>query len=187
MREIITSSIILLAKTSIEDQYIFGAYKDSGEATDFLQLPEDHEMFVNTLIGQQTVMGVNTLNATPLDFPDGGRICITHHPEKVRNDAIAATSIKQGIEIAKKRAEATNQEKIYVIGGAELIQQCLELQLLDEIQLTLTYGYKKQVENPIYLNFKLNNWKIIEDSGIMISANSIPKGLKFSYLRLKNK
>lgn len=181
---ITTSSIILLAKTKQANKYIFGAYTDDGKATSFLKLPEDRKMFEETLVNRQTVMGRNTFNATPTDFPDAGRICITHHPEKVGDKGIPAATIKEGIAIAKKRAQKAGQNIIYVIGGANIIKQCLEENLLDEIKLTLTYDHRPNVENPVYLDFNLDNWNIAEDSGIMISKNSEPKDLKYRYLRI---
>lgn len=184
MPPILTSSIILLATTSENNRYIFGAYDNLGNATAFAKLPEDHKMFVETLRGQQTVMGVKTLLATPLDFPDGGRICITNHPEKVRNDAIPATSIEEGIAIAKERARKKNQKKIFVIGGASIIAQSLEKGILDEIILTVIYDHFHPVENPVFLNFEMDKWKIIEDSGVLISENSEPESLGYRYYRL---
>src|SRR5690625_5249667 len=110
-----TSSIILLAKTEKAQQYIFGAYKDNGEATGFVKLPEDHKMFLETLRNQQTIMGVKTLEATPKDFPDAGRICVSHHPDKVRPDAIGVNSISKGMDIASKRAVKAGKSKVFVI------------------------------------------------------------------------
>lgn len=166
---------------------MFGAYKDSGEATSFVTLPEDHQMFVDTLVDQQTVMGVKTLLATPLNFPDVGRICITHHPENVRSDAIAVSSIEEGIEVAKERAKKAQQNKIFVIGGASIIQQCLAQNLLDEIKVTLTYQHYQEVPNPIYLDLNLDDWNIVEDSGILTSSSSKPEKMNYRYYRLIKK
>lgn len=182
-----TSSMILLAKTEIADKYLFGAYKNNGEATGFIKLPEDHKRFISKLTGIQTIMGANTLKATPADFPDGGRICITHHPDQIEKGAIPAPNIRSGIETAKKRAEIHHQKVVYVIGGASIIRQCIDLNLLDEIELTLTYGHQKDVPNPVYLDFHLDDWKITEDSGLLISKNSKPKNLKYRFLTLNRK
>ncbi len=183
-KNIVTSSIILLAKTDVPNRYIFGAYKNSGEATSFLQLPEDHKLFVETLTDQQTVMGRKTLQATPDDFPDAGRICITHYPNEINKGAIPAGSLSKGIEIAKRRAVKTGKNSVFVIGGASIIRQCLKEGLLDEICLTLTYDHQKPVSHPVYLDFTLKEWTIKEDSGILISKDSQPKNLKYRYLRL---
>lgn len=166
---------------------MFGAYSDKGEAAGFLSLPEDHRRFVKMLTGRQTVMGFKTLEATPADFPDAGRICITHHPEKVNPPAIAAGSIAEGIEIAKQRASKTGQNVIYVIGGAEILTQCLEQQLLDEVELTLTEEYLDSAPNLIYLDFDLDDWEITDDSGILTSADSNPAHLQYRYLTLRKK
>lgn len=182
--QIKTSSIILLAKTEKENCYIFGAYKDNGEATSFLNLPEDHKMFVDTLTNQQTIMGYKTLKATPTDFPDAGRICITHHPNKIDNNAIPASSISEAIDIAKKRAQKTEKDTVFVIGGASIIKQCLEQDLLDEVRLTLTQDYNKPVSNPVYLEFNIDDWNIKKDSGILTSKNAKPNNLKYQYLTL---
>lgn len=187
MENIIISSIILLAKTAIPNRYIFGAYKDNGDATSFLNLPEDHDMFVNTLIAQQTIMGRETLEATPLDFPDNGRICVTHHPETLRKDAIAARSITEAITIAKQRAMERGQEKVFVIGGASIMKQCIDQNILDEVLLTLTESHNENVPHPVYLDFNLSDWLLVKDSGVMIGQNSQPENLKFHYYTLWKK
>src|SRR5699024_3201335 len=121
-----TSAIILLAKTGDPQRYLFGAYDDERKATGFLDLPEDHQMFTETLVNRQTIMGRKTLKATPKDFPDAGRICVTHQPETVREDAIGTDSIPKAIEIAHRRAARAKQDMVYVIGGASILRQCIE-------------------------------------------------------------
>lgn len=185
MKTIQVSSIILLARTETPHHYIFGAYKNNGEATSFVDLPEDHRMFVETLTDEQTVMGFKTLQATPQDFPDAGKICVTHHPKRVPAYAIAAKSIKEGIQIAKERATKVGKEKIYIIGGASIIKQCLQEGLLDEIKLTLVYDHLKKVDQFVYLNFTINKWNIDSDSGILIAKHSKPDKLHYRYYTLK--
>lgn len=187
MTEIITSCVILLAKTNQPNNYVFGAYKNSGEATGFVDLPEDHKRFVEILRNHQTIMGASTLKATPDDFPDGGRYCVTHHPENVGHKAKAVDSIERGIALAKVQAAKIGQKRVFVVGGASIIEQCLEKNLLDEIELTLTHDHQKQIPNPVYLQFDLASWEIVEDSGILVSKDSDPKDLKFQYLLLKPK
>lgn len=184
MKTIKTSSVILLAETGIPGKYVFGAYEDNGTAAGFLSLPEDHRRFVSILTGMQTVMGFKTLEATPADFPDAGRICITHHPGKVKAPAIAAGSVKEGIGMAKQRAAKAGQDVIYVIGGAEILTQCLQQELLDEIRLTLTEGYLKSAPNLVCLDFNSDAWEVLEDSGLLVSEGSDPPRLKYRYLRL---
>lgn len=185
LSQIQTSSVILLAQTPIKERYLFGAYKNNGEATSFLSLPEDHDRFVKLLTGEQTLMGRKTLEATPSDFPDAGRICITHHPAKTSSGALAVESIPQGIHLAKKRALKAGKSAIFIVGGASIIQQCLAQDLLDEIYLTLAYAHQKRVPHPVYLDFEFDNWKLKEDSGILISQHSTPKNLRYRYLRLQ--
>lgn len=185
MNQIITSSVILIAQTEISNRYVFGAYNSNNEAVAFIKLPEDHQFFVNELTGEQTVIGFNTLMATPDDFPDDGRICITHHPKKIGENAIPATSIEEGIEIAKKRAVGRNKDRIYVIGGSSIIQQCLEKNLLDEIKLTVVKNYFDEAEYFVYLDFDLNQWKIKEDSGWLVSTDSKPENLEYRFYTLK--
>lgn len=187
MENILTSSIILLAKTSAPHHFVFGAYDKEGKATSFVKLPEDHKMFVDTLTGEQTVMGAKTLDATPETFPDAGRICITHHPEKVQKEGIPAQSIEEGIQIAKQRAKERNKNKIYVIGGANIIAQCLDKNLLDEIILTVVSDYYEEADRLVYLDFDIEKWEIIQDSGELISSGSKPKNLKYRFYTLHKK
>lgn len=182
-----TSSVILLAQTPVNNRYLFGAYKDNKAATSFLSLPEDHERFVKLLTGEQTLMGRKTWEATPVDFPDAGRICITRHPAKVNQGTFAVESITQGIVLAKERALKAGKSSIFIVGGASIIQQCLAQDLLDEIYLTLAYDHQKRVPHPVYLDFEFDNWKPKEDSGIRLSQHSIPKNLRYRYLRLQKK
>lgn len=184
MELIKVSAVILLAKTKEENQYVFGAYQNK-KATSFVDLPEDHDRFVQILTGEQTLMGFHTLEATPQDFPDAGRICVTHHPEKVGKNAIAVDSIKEGIEIAKKRAKKADKNQVYIVGGASIIKQCLEKNLLDEIELTLVYDYYQSANTHfVFLHFDLTKWTILKDSGIQIANDSKPHKLKFRYCTL---
>lgn len=185
MKNILTSSIILLSKSPDSQRFVFGAYDKEGNATRFVKLPEDHKMFVDTLVGEQTVMGIKTLNATPIDFPDDGRICITHHPEKVDKNAIPAQSIEEGIQIAKQRARDRNKSKIFVIGGASIIKQCIDKQLLDEVLLTVTDDYFSEADRLVYLDFSIADWLIEEDSGILVSSKSKPSNLHYRFYTLK--
>lgn len=180
-----TSSVILLAQTPISNRYLFGAYKNNGEATRFLSLPEDHERFVRILTGEQTLMGRKTWEATPADFPDAGRVCITHHPENIKKGTLVVENITQGITLAKERALKTEKSSIFIVGGASIIQQCLAQDLLDEIHLTLAYDHQKQVSNPVYLDFKQENWNLKEDSGLLLSKRSSPKNIRYRYLLLQ--
>lgn len=187
MNSIKTSAVILLSETETEGKYLFGAYNEEGVAVSFLSLPEDHGVFVKLLIGQQTIMGANTLKATPENFPDGGRICVTHHPENVKPPAMAVKNIEEAVQLAKERAKRAGEESVYVIGGASLIGQCLEESILDEIELTLVYGHKKEVQHPVYLDFDFKKWEILKDSGLLTSEVSEPKGLEYRFLTLKNR
>lgn len=187
MKAILTSSIILLAETTDPHRYVFGAYDNQGKATGFVKLPEDHKMFIDTLVGEQTVMGAKTLDATPETFPDAGRICITHHPEKIRKKGIPAQSIEEGIQIAKQRAKEKNKNKIYVIGGAHIIAQCLEKNILDEIILTIVSDYYEEADRLVYLDFDIEKWDIIQDSGELISSESKPEKLKYRFYTLRKK
>lgn len=177
-------AIILLAESGLLNQYIFGAYKDNGEATSFVKLPEDHQRFVEILTGQQTIMGRKTFDATPDDFPDAGRIVITHQPEEINSPGIGVKNLETALDLATKRAKKNGQKEIWIVGGASIIQQCIEENLLDEIKLTLTYAHIENVSNPVYLSFDLDNWEIKSDSGILIAENSEPKNLKYRYLDL---
>lgn len=187
MNKILTSSVILVAKTKTPGHYIFGAYKENDKATGFMRLPEDYKMFTEALTGEQTVMGFKTLQATPDDFPDDGRICVTHHPEKVNKGAIPASDIPEGIKIAKERAAERGKDRIYVIGGASIIRQCLEKNLLDEIKLTMVYDHYEEADHFVYLDLKIDEWNIEKDSGILISKHSKPENLKYRFYTLKRK
>lgn len=186
-KDIKVSSIILLAETRNKRQFLFGAYDDNGNATGFLDLPEDHEKFVETLKGQQTIMGRKTLEATPEDFPDGGRICITHHTDDLTKGAVGAKTIEEAIDIAKERAVKAGQDRVYIIGGASIIEQAIAKEVLQEIQLTLAYDHQKEVSNPVYLNFKMPKWDAVEYSNLKVSENSNPKNIRYKYFTLTPK
>lgn len=179
-----TKAIILLAESDKPNQYIFGAYKNNGEATSFVKLPEDHQRFVDLLTHRQTIMGHKTFQATPKNFPDAGRIVITHYPEKIDAPGIGVKNIQEAIDLAKKRAKKEDQNEIFIVGGASIIQQFIEENLLDEILLTLTYAHQENITNPVYLSFDLTNWEIKNDSGMLTSEKSDPRNLKYRYLDL---
>lgn len=123
----------------------------------------------------------------PKPFPMLAESALPTIPKKVQKEGIPAQSIEEGIQIAKQRAKERNKNKIYVIGSANIIAQCLDKNLLDEIILTVVSNYYEEADRLVYLDFDIEKWEIIQDSGELISSGSKPKNLKYRFYTLHKK
>lgn len=186
MPNVITSAIFLLTESKKNGKYVFGNFADLEESR-FVTIPKAYENFIETIKNKQLLMDINTLRNLPKNLNTGNLFYISKQVDQSFEKAIRVETLSKGIKFAKDKALENNQSHIYIIGQAKLIKQCLKENLLDEIQLTYVYNFGDKISEPVYLDFDLNQWKIVDDSGIFTSENPNSEKISYRYLKLNSK
>lgn len=186
MPNIITSAAFLLTESKKPKKYIFGNFADA-DANYIHDLPNAYEFFIKIVNGQQILTDIDSLKIFPKELPVKNIFFIANPIEKSIKNAIAVETLTKGIQFAKKKALEENQSHIYIVGGVDLIKNCLKNNLLDEIQLTFVYNSEMEMTKSNFLNFDLNQWKIAEDSGIFHSDQSQQNKITYRHLKLNSK
>ena len=186
MPNVITSAIFLLTESKKNGKYVFGNFADLEESR-FVTIPKAYENFIQIIKNKQLLMDINTLRNLPKNLPAGNLFYISKQVDQSFENAIVIETLSKGIKFAKDKALENNQSHIYIIGQSKLIKQCLKENLLDEIQLTFVYNFGDKISEPVYLDVDLNQWKIVDDSGIFTSENSNSEKISYRYLKLNSK
>lgn len=120
-------------------------------------LPGDLPRFKKITFGHPVIMGRKTFESKEINkrsLPGRLNIVITRDSNYDGNGATVVTSLEQAIQIASN----TDQEEIFILGGAQIFTEALPK--IDRLYLTMVKGnYEGDVYFPEYLEFT----KIIED------------------------
>ena len=95
-------------------------------------LPDDFKRFKALTSGHYIIMGRKTFESFPKPLPNRTHVIITRQKNYTIEGCIVVNSIKKALEIAPKN------EAIYIIGGAEIYNQSINLS--DKIELTRVHG-----------------------------------------------
>lgn len=146
-----------------------------------LKAPSFKEMIINT---GAAVMGRHVYEmADPFMWANDDYefqtpiFVLTHTPPATYpkgNDRLSFTFVTDGIESAISQAKkAAGEKDVQVIGGADVIQQCLNLGLCDELQVdimpVMLGGGLKLFENLDTDKFKLERTEVEETTSIRTS------------------
>jgi dihydrofolate reductase len=93
-------------------------------------LPNDFKFFKNKTWGMPVIMGRNTYESLDKPLPGRFNIVITTKRDWKRGDVIIAHSVDEAIAKAKE----TDCKEIFIIGGAEVFKQSIEI--VNRIYLT---------------------------------------------------
>jgi dihydrofolate reductase len=99
-------------------------------------LPADMKFFKDKTTGHCVITGRKNYESIPEKFrplPNRTNIIITRQQDYYAPGAVIASSINEAVDYAKK----SNDEEIFIIGGAEIFNQ--SLQLVDRIYFTKIY------------------------------------------------
>jgi dihydrofolate reductase len=86
-------------------------------------LPNDFKFFKNKTWGMPVIMGRNTYESLDKPLPGRINIVLTTNRDWKRDDATVAHSIDEAILQAKE----TDCKEIFIIGGAKIFQQSIEI------------------------------------------------------------
>ena len=96
-------------------------------------LPADLKRFKKVTSGHHILMGRNTFESIGKPLPNRTTIIITRNKHYSKEGCLVANSIKQAIELA------TEDDEIFIIGGAQIYQQALADNLVDKLDITLVH------------------------------------------------
>ena len=124
-----------------------------GKDNDLLfHIPQDMAFFKEKTIGNACLMGYNTylsLGSKPL--PNRFNIVLTDKIIEIKKDMATTTDLKGTIDIYNKM-----NVDLYVIGGAYVYNQCLQMDLIDEVYVTVVKEVVKDADVHIDLNLFKN-------------------------------
>src|SRR5437762_4260761 len=92
------------------------------------RLPEDLKHFKRTALGHPLVMGRKTWDSIGRPLPGRRNIVVTRDPQWQASGAERAGSLDEALALAR------NEERLFVIGGAQIYAQALPI--ADELVLT---------------------------------------------------
>lgn len=95
-------------------------------------LPNDLKRFKELTKGHHIVMGRKTFESLPGILPNRTHVIVTRNKEHTSLDeTIVVYSLEQAIEVCPK------DQDIYIVGGAEIYKQALDLGIVTKMELTL--------------------------------------------------
>lgn len=128
-----------------------GKNNELGKNNDLIwHLPNDLKFFREVTTGKTIIMGKNTFDSLPKMLPNRKHIVLTFTDEKYPNDVEVFKSIDEFLEKYKN-----NDEEIFVIGGASIYKQFIELANI----LYLTEIEAEEKTADVYFpKFNKNDW-----------------------------
>ena len=91
-------------------------------------LPADLKRFKSTTTGHHIIMGRNTYESIGKPLPNRTSVIITRNPDYKAEGCVVVNSLKEAIEVAE------NDTNPYIIGGAQIYEQAIEL--ADKLDIT---------------------------------------------------
>ena len=124
-----------------------------GKNNDLLfHIKEDMQFFKQQTEHNAVIMGYNTylsLGSKPL--PNRFNIVLTDKIIEIKKDMATTTDLKGTIDIYNKMGV-----DLYIIGGAYVYNQCLQMDLIDEVYVTVVKEVVKDADVHIDLNLFKN-------------------------------
>jgi dihydrofolate reductase len=97
------------------------------------RLPADLKRFKKVTSGHHILMGRNTFESIGKPLPNRTSVIITRNNTYFKEGCLIANSIEEAIELAKE------EEHVFIIGGAQIYQQAIERDLVDQLDITLVH------------------------------------------------
>jgi dihydrofolate reductase len=97
------------------------------------RLPADLKRFKKVTSGHFILMGRNTFDSIGKALPNRTSVIITRNTQYQQEGCLIANSIEEAIRFAK------DEEEVFIIGGAQVYQQAMERNLVDQLDITLVH------------------------------------------------
>ncbi|HEY8191130.1 MAG TPA: dihydrofolate reductase [Alphaproteobacteria bacterium] len=118
-------------------------------------IPEDLKYFKRMTLGKPVIMGRKTFESIG-SKPLPKRLNIVISRSRLLADGIGwAATVEDAIKLAKKEAQATGQNEIMIVGGAQIYREAMPL--TDRLYLTVIH---RTVEGDAYFpDFDQSEWR----------------------------
>ena len=117
-------------------------------------LPDDFKRFKQLTTGHHIILGRKTFESFPKPLPNRTHVIITRQKDYLKNspyeNCIVVNSIQDALKIVPK------DEATYIIGGAEIYKQSIEL--ADVVELTRVHGSFEA--DTFFPEIDLNEWEL---------------------------
>ncbi|MBI3502389.1 MAG: dihydrofolate reductase [Bacteroidetes bacterium] len=124
-------------------------------------LPTDMKYFRDVTMGHCVIMGRKNYDSIPLKYrPLEGRtnIIVTRQKDFKAEGCIVVNSIEEGLNEARKK----NESEVFIIGGAEIFNQALDI--ADKIYYTRIYN---SFEGDVYFpGLDETKWKLVSKKDV---------------------
>ncbi|WOC39582.1 dihydrofolate reductase [Polaribacter sp. HL-MS24] len=97
------------------------------------RLPADLKRFKKVTTGHFILMGRNTFDSIGKALPNRTSVIITRNEHYQQEGCLIAGSIEEAIRFAK------DEQEVFIIGGAQVYQQAMERNLVDQLDITLVH------------------------------------------------
>lgn len=139
-------------------------------------IPEDLKRFKRLTRGHTIIMGRKTfesiLSYIGKPLPDRINMVVTRNPDFKAEGVSINTSLEEALSEAKEN----EQSEIFIIGGAQIFQQAIDMGIVDRIYLTKVEGdYGADTFFPDYSQFK----KVLKEEA------GESNGIKFRFVDLE--
>ncbi|MGX3066037.1 dihydrofolate reductase [Ursidibacter arcticus] len=118
-------------------------------------LPVDLAWFRQNTVGKPVIMGRKTYESIGRLLPKRPNIILSRSNFVVEG-AYSATSLEQGVELAKNLA---SEQEIMIIGGGELFKQAMPL--ANKLYLT---EIQANIDGDTFFEFDEQEWKLIQEN-----------------------
>ena len=116
------------------------------------RLPADLKRFKKVTSGHHILMGRNTFESIGKPLPNRTSVIITRNDQYQKEGCLIENSIEQAIEF-------TEEKDAFIIGGAQVYKQALEINCVDQLDITLVH---EEFEADVFFpEIDLNTWKEI--------------------------
>jgi dihydrofolate reductase len=137
-----------------------GANNEIGKDNDLIwHLPADMRFFTETTKGHIVLMGRKNWDSIPLKYrPLSNRtnVVVTHNEAFDHPDCTVFQSIESAIAFYKNNPAFDGQD-LFIIGGGQIYNYCLEHNLLDEMYIT--YIDETFDADTFFPNFNADQWQ----------------------------
>ncbi len=122
-------------------------------------LPEDLQHFKATTLGHTMIMGRKTFDSIGRPLPGRKTIVVSRNPGWEFAGVQTASSLEQAISFAQAKLEPNAQlPEIFVVGGSQIYQQALALDLADVVIAT---EIEKAIEGDAFFPpLDSNRWEL---------------------------
>ena len=112
-----------------------GLNNELGKDNDLIwHLPADLKRFKKVTTGHHILMGRNTYESIGKPLPNRTTVIITRNSAYKAAGCIVVDSIEKAIEVANA------DEHIFIIGGAQIYQQAMKSDLVDQLDITQVHS-----------------------------------------------